>query len=786
MDMSALPLGRQGSPEDPGCGSLPRSAGVALVGQLYHRLPFVLAMNLAVALGTVVVFWQDQPWPLLMAWLAAMTAILAVRLYHWHEFRRVDPELSPGPWARRFTLGAGLTGAVWGLAGVLFYAPDSPVAQIYLPFVLAGMVGGSLTALTGHTPAFVAFCVGALAPYGVRLALEGDPAHLTMAALVLLYMIGIGLLGRHINRSLFAGVRLAVENQALIGALQQKSAQLEATFDHVHQGVAVFQRDGRLVTWNPRHRELHGYPAELYRSGTPLTEFLRHDLARGAAAAGPGAVGDEELRAASLRPAPARFEQAGAGERILEVERSPMPDGGFVSTSTDITERKRSEARMLHLAQHDPLTGVPNRLLFQDRLGLAMARCRRHGHLLAVMLIDLDRFKEINDVFGHRVGDQVLQETATRLRGRLRDSDTVARIGGDEFALILPDLAEPAAASLIAQAILARLERPFELDGRVLELRASLGIALFPTDGESAEQLLQNADLAMYRAKATGGGVRPFGAAIKRAFDHRQTLERELGRAIAHSRLRLEYQPQLDLRRQRISGVEALLRWDHPQLGPIDPATVIEVAEASGQMARLGEWALREACQAAARWAHATPEPIRVAVNFSAAELARDDLLGVVRRILEEAGLPPQRLQLELTESTRLTEIGRIASVLERLRAMGVSLAFDDFGTGYAHLGHLKELPFDALKIDRSFTADLADDPAAPIVRSLIELGHRLGLRVIAEGVESQGQLAALRALGCDEAQGDVIAPPLAPSAMAKWLSARLDAATQGDLLRPA
>jgi diguanylate cyclase (GGDEF)-like protein/PAS domain S-box-containing protein len=655
---------------------------------------------------------------------------------------------------------------------VLFYTPESMTAQVYLPFVLAGLVGGSLTALTGYLPAFAAFYLCALGPYATRLGLEADMPHLTMATLVVLYMIGVALLGRTVNASLITSVRLAVENEELVGALREKSAQLEATFNHVHQGVAVFDRHGRLVTWNPRHRALHGYPEDFYRRGTLLAEFVRRDLRRSGETV-PRDLEEQTLSAAMRHPAPARFEQPGAGDRILEVERSPMPDGGFVNTSTDITERKRAERHMLHLAQHDPLTNLPNRLLFHDRVGQAMARCVRHGGRLAVMLLDLDKFKEINDALGHRVGDQALKEVARRLSAALRGTDTVARIGGDEFALILPDLHDPRAAALIAQKLIATLDQPFELEDRSPQLRASIGIAIFPEDGTSAEQLLQNADLAMYVAKAEGGGFRPFRATLKVQFDVRQRMERELGQAIERGQLSLEYQPQVDLAQGRVSGFEALLRWQHPELGPIDAQAVIRAAEAGGQIVRIGDWALAEACAAARGWPDGPDGPLRVAVNCSATQLTRGNLVCSVSRALEESGLPADRLELELTESSVLDQIERVTDTLQRLRARGVRLALDDFGTGYGSLSRLKLLPLDALKIDRSFTADLVADPDAPIVRALVDLGQRLGLRVVAEGAESEAQLDALFRLGCDEVQGHAVSPPLAHADIAAWLGAR-------------
>lgn len=747
-------------------------AETLLLSGLFERLPIVALLNLAVAVGTVIVFVGRSPVTVLAAWLLFMLATLALRLRAWQMRRRDATELAMTPmWARQFTIGAAATGLAWGLAGVLFYDPDSQISQIFLPFIMAGMAGGSVTALTGYMPAYLAFSVCVLVPYAARLAIEGDRVHLIMAALTLLYLAGMGLLARTVNASMVAAVRLAAENEALVAALREKSAQLEATFENVNQGVAVFDNDGRLATWNPRHRELHGYPAELYRRGVEIGEFLRHD--RVAADGPPAAASRDDLGPA----APRRFEQQGAAGRVLEVERSPMPGGGFVSTSTDITERKRAEVRMLHLAQHDPLTGLPNRLLFGDRLDQAMALARRSGSLMAVILLDLDNFKQVNDACGHPAGDRALEQTAARLRGALRASDTVARIGGDEFAFILQELPDVRAAVVIGEKLVSQLGEPFELEGRAWQLRASLGIALFPADGANAAELVKTADRAMYRAKAAGGGLELASGAVGHAAERGHGLEHDLGRAIERGQLTLEYQPQLDLNPERISGVEALLRWRHPQLGAIDPETLIRLAEKSGEIAGIGEWALRTACQVATRWPRGR-RPVRVAVNVAADQLVGRDLAALVRGILDACGLPPERLELELTERSMLTQMDRITSNLRALHEMGVALALDGFGTGYANISHLRELPLDALKIDRSFVANLTLAPDAPdvaIVRSLIELGHRLNLRVVAEGVDSEVQLAALRRLGCDTIQGHVVGHPLGPEEIGQWLAGRLE-----------
>ena len=477
-------------------------AEMAVLVRLFTRVPIALAINATCALGTVAALWPEASVTGLSAWLVAMTSVLLWRLSSWRRFQRRALSLDQvGIWRQRFTIGAGATGLVWGTTGIVFYSMDSAVSQTFLPFIVAGIVGGSLLTLTGSMQAFSTFLIGAMAPYLLCFILLGGTTHLVMASMITVYVAGLIALARPMCQSLVSSVHLAAMNDRLITQLKEKSSQLQATFDHVNQGVAVFDHMGRLLTWNPRHRELHGYPIHLYRSGTHLRQFLDQDLACAERLAG----GEVDPKALIEPLAPARYQQSGAEGRVLAVERNSMPGGGFVSTSTDITDHKRVEARMLHLAQHDPLTDLPNRLLFQDRLQQAMVRSTRTGSPVGVIVMDLDGFKEINDAEGHRMGDEALKALARRLRSSLRESDTIARIGGDEFAMVLPDLTTATAALRIGEKMLENIETPLKVEDRYIGLSVSLGIALFPTDTDNAEALMQFADLAMYRAKRAGG-----------------------------------------------------------------------------------------------------------------------------------------------------------------------------------------------------------------------------------------------------------------------------------------
>ncbi|MGX9964651.1 putative bifunctional diguanylate cyclase/phosphodiesterase [Roseomonas sp. F4] len=416
---------------------------------------------------------------------------------------------------------------------------------------------------------------------------------------------------------------------------------------------------------------------------------------------------------------------------------------------------QRAMGRVTYLATHDQLTGLPNRRLFHDRLAQAALRAERYGNGFAVLALDLDRFKEVNDTLGHAAGDDLLRQVAQALTAAVRDSDTVARLGGDEFAIIQCNAEQPWSAEALAARLVERLALPFDLLGHVAHIGTSIGIALSApaTVGQAplGEQVLHDADTALYRAKAEGRNTyRFFSAEMNSALQERREMERDLRQAVASGQLRLHYQPQVDLATQRVVGLEALLRWAHPQQGLVMPDRFINLAEEIGLLNHIGEWVLLEACRAATRWPGQ-----RMAVNISANHFQSADFLRAVRHALAETGLDPQRLEIEITEGVLLTDTDRTLATLGALREMGISVAMDDFGTGYSSLGYLHKFRFDKIKIDRSFVHSLANDPQSmAIIRAVIAITQALGLRCNAEGVESTAQAALLRAEGCTEAQG--------------------------------
>jgi diguanylate cyclase (GGDEF)-like protein/PAS domain S-box-containing protein len=455
-----------------------------------------------------------------------------------------------------------------------------------------------------------------------------------------------------------------------------------------------------------------------------------------------------------------------------EISLTAIADGGMVCVVRDITERTYAEEQIKHLAYHDALTNLPNRLLFKDRLTVALSHAQREHARLAVLFLDLDRFKVINDSLGHTIGDQLLQAVASRVSACVRDSDTVARLGGDEFTVLLPTIHQSEDAAPVAMKIIEAVRYPFHIEGREFFTTTSIGISLFPEDGVDAETLIKNADTAMYQAKEVGrDNYQLFNAVVNAKALQRIVLEHGLRKALANEELEVHYQPIFDLRNNSITGMEALLRWNHPTLGSIPPTTFIPLAEATGVMIPIGTWALREACRQAKTWHVAGHRSLSLAVNLSVTQLQQTDLAHRVRDILAETGLPPRLLELEITESSAMQSPETSIRMLYELKKLGIRISLDDFGTGHSSLSYLKRFPIDTLKIDQSFVQDITSDPdTAAIVTAIIAMAHSLRLKVIAEGVEFTEQMNFLRRHGCDQMQGFLITPPVSATAFLEFM----------------
>jgi diguanylate cyclase (GGDEF)-like protein len=435
----------------------------------------------------------------------------------------------------------------------------------------------------------------------------------------------------------------------------------------------------------------------------------------------------------------------------------------------EMTMRRQTEEKLRVVATHDPLTALPNRTLLHERLSHALAKAQRHDRQLAALFIGLDRFKSINDTLGHEAGDALLQDAARRLYDCLRETDTMARQGGDEFVVLMDELGDREPIARVSQRILDAVGRPFTLDGRDLHISASIGISVYPDDGRT---LLRNADIAMHRAKEKGGNsYQYYSAQLDNHSVERLALESGLRRALERDELSLHYQPKVNIASGQISGMEALLRWQHPELGAVSPARFIPIAEETGLIVPIGAWVLKTACAQTREWQRRGVRRFAVAVNLSPRQFAADNLLDDIRSALAESGLAPQDLEVEITESMVMNNPDQAIDVLRQVKALGVSVAIDDFGIGYSSLAYLKRFPIDTVKVDRSFVEDIpADENSMAIAQAVIAMAHNLRLKVVAEGVESEGQLSFLRGEGCDDIQGFYFCEARAASAIAAMM----------------
>ena len=568
-----------------------------------------------------------------------------------------------------------------------------------------------------------------------------------------------GFVAMHQDITLDIGRLEAIEaNQA---QLANQNMRFEAAVNNMSQGLCMFDRDQRLVICNSPYAAMYNLPEELVAAGTTLNQILEHRFQHGAM---PKQGREDYVRSRMelvSNATPAKEDVELEDGRIISCQHHPMTDGGWVATHEDITEQRQIEARVRHLARHDALTDLPNRVLLREEMEKLEARIQRQ-ECVAIFCLDLDHFKSVNDTLGHGIGDQVLVEVGKRLRAASRETDIVARLGGDEFAILLQALDGPRGASALAERIVRSIAAPIEVEGHQILIGASIGIAVAPVDGQDAETLLKHADMALYRAKDEGrGNYHFFETGMDEAMQHRRMLEQGLKVALERDEFRLVYQPLMSLTDNRVCCLEALLRWDHPERGLISPMEFIPVAEETGAIAAIGDWVLREACRAAAAW----PDHVKVAVNLSPVQFKKPGLVASVTEALAAAELPPQRLELEITETLLLAETVTTLEALHQLRALGVGICMDDFGTGYSSLSYLRAFPFDKIKIDRSFMNGLSpQQDSMAIIKAVIGLGRSLGMATTAEGIETEEQLAVVREQGCSEVQGFLFSPPLPAS----------------------
>jgi diguanylate cyclase (GGDEF)-like protein len=537
--------------------------------------------------------------------------------------------------------------------------------------------------------------------------------------------------------------------------LKSANMRFDAALNNMSQGLCLFDVEHNVVVVNERYRQIYGLAPDQVQVGTSLRQILEYCRANGTYD-GPGV--DEYV--ARHRRSSLELRQFGDG-RVISILHHALPDGGCLTTHEDITDRQRTEAKIAYMAHHDLLTGLANRTLFSDRIEEAGARLQRRGEVFAVLMLDLDRFKHVNDTLGHPIGDLLLKEAAQRVKSALRQTDVLARLGGDEFAIIQTsdsDTDQRSGATVLANRIIDQVTKPFDIDGHRVSIGTSIGIALAPTDGIDPSELMKKADMALYRAKAEGRNCsRFFDPAMTVESDARQQLEDALRQAIEQDELELHYQPVVDAQTRQICAMEALVRWRHPVRGLLYPDQFIGLAEESGLIVALGAWVLQRACTDAATW----PSHIRIAVNVSAVQLKKRNLLDLVMCAMVECGLLPGRLELEITETALIQNDADDWSMMHQLKNIGVEFALDDFGTGYSSLSNLTTFPFDRIKIDRSFTHNMSKRvECAAVVSAALTLARALSIHTTAEGVETEEQAEILRAAGVECFQGYLFGRP--------------------------
>jgi diguanylate cyclase (GGDEF)-like protein len=639
---------------------------------------------------------------------------------------------------------------VQGTTNATFETDDSPDGQTHLV---------TLRKVRGH-------------PLWVSVSVDKSYIHkASWSALRLNAAVGIAL-----TLIILAAMEKLLQSEA---KARQKADQLRLTLEHMSQGIMLVTNDLQIPIINGRCGELLNLPPEFIENPPhfdKLTEYQvensrPHNLAT---------FHDEQARVPAVSPSPDQFsvcERAMPDGTIVEIRSRHLPDGSFVQTFTDVTKRREAEAHVARLAAEDPLTGLPNRRVFRIALEQIFRRPRAADQSaeeidFAVLFLDLDRFKVVNDTLGHRVGDLLLQKVAKRLQGALRENAVLARLGGDEFAVVASSIESRSALEALANSLVDVIARPYEINGHHIRSTVSIGIAIGRQDGDNEDDLLMAADLALYAVKAgTRGTYRFFERSMDQEVKDRQQIETDLREAIERKDLELHYQPIINLHTNALSGFEALTRWRHPVKGLVPPAVFIPVAEDSGLISQLGEWALAEACRTAVRW----PDDLKIAVNLSPNQFSAPNLVEGIERMLGETGLAPDRLELEITERIFMQNSEYTLSMLSRMKKLGVRIALDDFGTGYSSLSYLRSFPFDKIKIDRSFVSDLAEHHGhVVIVQSVVSIARALGMTTTAEGVETDGQHQFLKALGCDEVQGYLFSGPVAiedlAALFAKWM----------------
>ncbi|MBI3703207.1 MAG: EAL domain-containing protein [Rhizobiales bacterium] len=655
-----------------------------------------------------------------------------------------------------------------GLLGLLCWLTLMHTPDATLQMVVITTATGYAAAISGRNAGRPFIAVGQLTfimlPMAIALLIYPDWIHKVLGVVGLLFIYGMIDITLGIRDVIMQALTMTLKEAALAARFEEQANRFDIALNNMSHGLCMLDQQDRLQVWNERFIELLHLQDTPVHVGMRMPQLIRHSIRAGNFKAKSVKQVICELAGGLRQDKFDQFETSPDGERSIAVSRRMKSDGGSVVILEDVTERKRAQERIAHLARFDELTGLANRTQFHERFNAMLASDDDGERHVTIHLIDLDRFKAINDTLGHPIGDKLLKEVAARLGTVIRPIDMITRFGGDEFVVLQTATERHQDAKRLAMRLASTLNQPFEIDGHRIDIGASIGIAMAPHDGVDADQLLKKADMALYAAKNSGGGSHCFFAmAMEDAAQERRALELDLREALALQKFHLNYQPLVDLKTGRVTTCEALLRWTHPVRGNVPPSVFIPVAEETGLIIAIGEWALNRACVEAATWPHG----VKVAVNLSPVQFRERGLTLQVVSALAKSGLSAQRLELEVTERLLLEESEGTLAAMRQLKNLGVSLSLDDFGTGYSSLNYLRKFPFHKIKIDRSFIVDLGDErDARAIIGAVASLGAGLDKIVVAEGIETEEQMKLVSSQGCHEGQGYLFGRPMSGDAI--------------------
>jgi diguanylate cyclase (GGDEF)-like protein len=681
--------------------------------------------------------------------------------YQAHKARLAADEAAR--WKNRYQIGAMIQAAAIGIwCATTLLSSDDAVAHMICLSVTTGIAAGGAGRAFGRQWIFQLQLTLVFGPTVIALAMRGTPYYVAMSAVSAAFLVALMGISANLHR-IFMQALVAREREAAL------AGQFDTALNNMPHGLCMFTAEGRLAVMNHRFSSMMNLPDDLVHRGATVLQIVDACVSAGSVSAASGQIILSEIENSQAKDI-ITTDPDMAGGRSLSWTFQPMAGGGAVVLLEDITERRNAEARITHLARFDELTGLPNRVNFRDEIEHLLAVPHAAEQLSALLFVDLDQFKQVNDTLGHPCGDQLLCAVAERLRAMLRPEDFVARFGGDEFVVFQQNIKSPDEAAGLAHRIVDHLSERYRIDNHLVEIGASVGIAMTAPADISADTLMKNADMALYRAKADGRGTFCFFRdEMAQTVEARRILELDLRRALANEEFELFYQPLVNLQSGKISACEALLRWNHPIRGTVSPIDIIPVAEDMGMIVDLGRWILRKACMECMQW----PGAVSVAVNFSPQQFHQRDVLGEIRYALEVSGLPANRLEIEITESSLLRNTQLTHDVLAQLRALGVRISLDDFGTGYSSLSYLHNFPLQKVKIDRSFLEGIDTDRPLRLLRGVARLSADLGMSVVVEGIETNEQLELINVDGTvTEAQGYLFSRPVPAARVRQLLNA--------------